>query len=160
MHQMPEHIAFDESHHKFIGTTDFPRDEIFDRLDGVSPPAAAPARPEAMTLAGDALGELLTWVWRSPTHKTTDIHGAFVKFLALSSTMRPELFDGQTYKELGEQVGCTRANISKAAVRFAEHFGGLHFRRQHNGRDNMRAARVRSYQKQKHDEPTNPNIPA
>jgi hypothetical protein len=155
MRQMPQNIAFSEHDHALVGSVEFPHDEIFDRLDGTPPPAAPPTE-----MAGDGLREILAWSWSSPSGKTTDIHGAFVKFLALSATMRPELFDGQTYKELGEQVGCTRANISKAAVRFAEHFGGLHFRRQHNGRDNMRAARVRSYQKQKHDEPTNPNIPA
>jgi hypothetical protein len=160
-HQRPEHIGFDETHHAVIGTVEFPHDEVFDRLDGTSPPESTPEHPEAMTLAADGLREVLTWAWSSPTGKTVDVRASFIKWLAISATMRPELFDSMTYKQLGERAGCTRANLSKAAIRFTERFGGLQFRRQRNasGRAGMRAARIRTYQKQKHENTSHPPTP-
>ena len=104
--------------------------------------------PSATTLASGALRELLTWVWSTPLHKTNDVHAAFVKFLAMSATIRPELFDGQTYKQLGARVGISRATISKNGVRFTRRFG-IHFRRQYNATDAMRAAALASHKRRK-----------
>jgi hypothetical protein len=80
-------------------------------------------------LLTDGLRELLTWIWLTPKLHTNDVHAAFTKFLAISATIRPELFDAQTYEELGRGVGISRAALSKAAVRFTRRFG-LKFRRQ------------------------------
>lgn len=142
MHQPDEHVGFDAYHHA-TQTVDFPMNDVVARLDGTTS-STAPL-PE---LAGDGLLSIMQWAWRGPTNRPANMHAAFVKFLALSATMRPEIFDGQTYKQLGSRVGVTRADISKAAVNFTRQFG-LHFRRQHNGISNMRAARIHSYQMQK-----------
>jgi hypothetical protein len=156
--QMPEHVAFDladPAHSAAIGTVDFPMDELFDRLDGPQRPTD-PAQPPPMALAADGLHEILFWVWRcGRTQRATPI-SAYRKFLALSATLRPELFDDMTLEQLGSEVGCTKASLSKSALQFTKHFGGLQFRRQHNGRDHMRSAMLQSHRKRKHNESRNP----
>jgi hypothetical protein len=153
-----EHVAFeptDPTHAAAIGHTDFPMDELLNRLDGPQRATADPEQPPPMTLAGDGLQEILFWVWRcGRMHRAKPI-SAYRKFLALSATLRPELFDDMTLEQLGSEVGCTKANLSKTALQFTKHFGGLHFRRQHNGQDNMRAAMLQSHRKRKHNESIN-----
>lgn len=151
MQQMPAHIGFSEDHHHLVGVSAFPYDELFDRIDGTRSPTTPP-----LELAGAGLREILGWVWRSNTRRP-NLRAAFRRFLAMSATMRPELFPGLGLRELGEAAGCTKALLSKQSIRFSEHFGGLQFRRQHNGRDNMRRAMKRSHQRRKHYENKSPN---
>ncbi len=154
--QPTEHVAFDLATHGAIQTTDFPMDAVVDRL------TVRLRRPRRQL---NSPGKSCTqyFAGRGAAAKTSaGTHvAAFRKFLALSAALRPELFDGRTLEQIGRDAGCTKANLSKAALQFTTQFG-LKFRRQHSGRDNMRRARVLSYQKQKrkHDEPTHSNAPA
>jgi hypothetical protein len=153
MRETPAHVAFDcdnAAHHAVIGTVDFPMDDLLERLDGSPPPELK--QPDLMMLAASELREVFHWVWQPEKHRRPKLQASFRRFIALSATMRPELLGNLTYRQLGELLGCTRAALCKQALLFTRQFGNLQFRRQHNGRDNMRAARIRSYQKQKHDE--------
>ena len=136
--QLPEHIAFDNDnpeHHGAIGTCDFPMDEAINRLDGTPPPVAQP-----MELAAHGLSEILHWVWQPEKRRRPQLQAACRRFIALSMTLRPELLCGLGYREVGALSGCTKAALSKLAILFSRQFGGLQFRRQHGGRDNMRKA--------------------
>lgn len=147
-HQMPEHTAFSETeHHALIGFEDFPMEDAINRLDGTPPPDAQP-----MELAADGLAEILHWIWQPEKHRRPKLQVSFRRFLSMSMTLNPSLLNGLSYRELGLMLGCTRAALSKHALLFSRQFGGLKFRRQHNGRENMRAAALLNHQKRKHNE--------
>jgi hypothetical protein len=148
MKQRIEHVAFEVEHHELVGTVDFPFEAVADAVDGGLPIIAELQQPEPMRLAGDCLHEILWWVWRNGPKGRARPSAAFRKFLAISATIRPELFDNMSMEPLGKEVGCTKANLSKAALAFTNHFG-LQFGRQHNGRQNMSAAMVRSHKSRK-----------
>jgi hypothetical protein len=138
---------------------DFPMDDVINRLDGPAPEAEFRQKPSTMATAADGLREILHWCWRSEKSQRRSPLAAFRQWLALSAVINPDLFDAKTFRQMGKEFGCTRALLSKNATAFSKRFG-LHFRRQHNGQATMRAARLRSYQKQKHDENINSNQPA
>jgi hypothetical protein len=153
------HVALDlddKEHHMAIGVTDFPMDEVMDRLDGEEP--AALDKPEPMALAADGLAEVLHWVWQPEKHRRPKLRAAFHRFVSLSATLNPDLLNRLSYRELGLMLGCTRAALSKQSILFCRQFGGLQFRRQHGGRGNMRTAAIVSHQK-RHNE-TNPEKPS
>ena len=150
MRPMIEHVGFAEEHGELVGTCEFPHDEVLDRLDGTASPDATPEH-EAMQLAGDGLRELLHWVWRKGTARASPIT-AFRRFMVLSATLRPELLDDMTLSQLGQEAGCTKANLSKAALKFTTQFG-LEFRRQRTptSRAHMRTAMLASHEKRKNE---------
>jgi hypothetical protein len=140
-----EHTAFSVEAHGHIQTIDFPMEDAINRLDGTPPPDAQP-----MALAADGLAEILHWIWQPEKHRRPNLRAAFRRFVSLSMTLNADLLNGLSYRELGLMLGCSRACLSKQALLFSQQFGGLHFRRQHNGRENMRAAAILNHQKRKH----------
>jgi hypothetical protein len=67
---------------------------------------------DSLTLAGTALGMILRWVWSS------GFATAQRRFAVVSAGLRPELLNDQSWREIGKQLGCTRAALSKSAVLF------------------------------------------
>ena len=148
------HVAFDASHHEFVGTCDPPWEQIYSDLDGQ--PEAEYQKPSKMVTAADGLGAVLHLVWRRGKGRAKPL-AAFRKFLALSASMKPELFDARTLKQIGQEYGITRATLSKYGVVFSKELG-IRFRRMHGGRINMSNAMSLSHQRRKQNE--NHNEPA
>ena len=109
--------------------------------------------PEPMELAAEGFARFMAWIWRSEsdTRRAPDMQSAFRRFVAVSATMQPGLLNGLGFRELGEQLNCTKAALSKQGREFSERFGGLQFRRQHGGIDNMRKAAFLAHRK-RHNE--------
>jgi hypothetical protein len=142
------HVAFDESHHELVGVEDFPMDDVINRLDGPAPEAEFRQKPSTMDTAADGLHEILNWAWRGGKSKRLRPRAAFRRFLALSASLDPSLFDALSFRELGIEHGCTKAVLSKHSVQFSKRFK-IKFRRSHYGAANMRAARLRQIEKAK-----------
>jgi hypothetical protein len=148
-HQMlPEHVGFSVEEHGKIQTVDPDWERIYADLDGPQPD-----KPGAMVTAAEGLHEILHWAWRKGNSQRRSPLAAFRSWLALSAVVDPTLFDTKSFRQLGQEFGCTRALLSKKAVDFSKRFG-LHFRRQHNGQANMQKAMLLSHQKRKHNEAT------
>lgn len=106
-------------------------DELRTALDNCS--------AEGIAMAADFLGALLVWLWAGHgTIKTTS-----VKLAVFTSALRPDLLGDRTYKQLGQELGVTRANLSKHASRLSD---ALQFKftraRSDKARLNMRLARL------------------
>ena len=117
------------------GVVDFPYEEV----DRGNPLAAELEKNET---AGDALHDLFLWCWSTPSFKFS-----FVRFVAISAVMRPDLLDDLSYEQLAKKLNCTKALISYNAKQFQKEFG-VHFRRSRrlDGCEKMSAAaRMRSF---------------
>jgi hypothetical protein len=127
------HVGFDESHHQYVGTTDFPFDEIDQALGFVheSPPAA---REQAAEL----FRTLATWCFSG----SKSLRASMVKFVAIAAGIRPDLLDNRSLRELASELGCTKQNLAHQAVKFSDAWGTKFARsRSKEGRQRMAAAR-------------------
>ena len=149
---MREHVAFGDEHHELIGSTEFPFEEVADRVDG-GLTATALDTPTPRELAADVLREVLAWAWLKSNGKPHNFRVAFNKFVALSSVIRPEFVGELSYRQIGERLGTTKAAVSKNALKFTQRFG-VQFPRQHNGKDNMRRAALLAHHKRKYESPS------
>jgi len=97
-------------------------------IDRGNPLALTEAPPQASRHeAAAALRELLAWCWRDGRLAKRPESG-FVKFVAMSAAVCPQLLDGFTYEQIAAKLGVTKACLSKQAVLFQDHFK-LKFRR-------------------------------
>lgn len=119
---------------------DFDYDAVELRGERGNPQLGFDEPPSAIEIASDGLSELLNWVWQTKDFKT-----AFVKFVAMSAVMRPELLDDQSYLQLAKKINCTKSLISHNVKTFEAEFG-LHFRRSRRagGCEVMSAARFKA----------------
>ena len=155
MKQGIEHVGFSIEEHGHIQTVDPDFAQIYADLDGKEPqqPAAEPEQP--LGLAGEGLREILTWIYH---HRTghQPMQTVLRRLTVITALLRPELVGNRTFREIGCELGCTRACLCKIGVAFSRQFG-VHFRRKHNGRGNMALAMTRSHQRRKQHENHNPN---
>src|ERR1022692_1150070 len=79
--------------------------------------------PDSKSLAADALRDIWAWFWEQPNFKV-----AFLKFVAVTGVMRPELLDSESYAQIGKKLNCSRSNISRLAIKFQDAHG-VHYRR-------------------------------
>ena len=139
--QPPVGTAFDPKTKSTIDTVDFDYDAVDHRQ----------VREDGIAFASNILRAVLEWAWdsRKPSRR---FKTALRRLTAMSCVMRPELVGNLGYREIGRELGCTKANLSKAGIQFAREFGDLRFRRQHKGRGNMRAAAIAAHRRQKIEE--------
>lgn len=86
-------------------------------------PLTAELECDAVTVASEGLEKLLFWIWENGNFKSS-----FIKFVAMSAAMRPELLDDQSYLDLAKKLDCTKALMSYNVCQFQKLFG-VHFRR-------------------------------
>ena len=89
----------------------------FDAVDANLLQTIAAEPDDVKELAGDLLSRVMVWVL-SPT--TT--RASLVRFAADSAGLRPDLMADKTFKQLGAELGVTRASVSKAATKFQKAF--------------------------------------
>lgn len=131
-HQIVEEgIAFVDGHVEQVVDFDY------DAIDRGNPLRAELEKSEEhFASLGDALAELLDFIWRDPRGYRREMQTVMRYFTALSAIINPSLLDDATYSQLGSELGCTRACISKLALQISDKWG-LHFRR--SKRAGMRA---------------------
>lgn len=82
----------------------------------------------------EGFGRVLLWCWtcqkQDGTVKLRSVNTARNHFAAASALIRPELFSGMTYKQVGKRLGVTRQQLSHYARKFQKDFN-IHFRRSH-----------------------------
>lgn len=98
---------------------------------------AEPEEPDPMKLASDGFSEILAFCW---SHSANEMHPAFLKFVAVTALVNPMLLHNQTYKQLAEKLGVTKAALSKVALAFQDKFK-LKFRRSRPAISRKRMAR-------------------
>lgn len=83
------------------------------------------------TVAAELLREILTFCYAYRGDKPQpDLKVAFMRFTCVTWLVRPELVGNLSLAELGPQLGCTRANLSKLIRDFGDSLGGLRNRLQ------------------------------
>lgn len=85
----------------------------------------------------ELFNRLLVWCWITPGGKTRSFRMASERFAAASATLKPFLFDGATFGEIGRMHGVGRANISRLSVEFQQEMGirlGYQSKRFNSGR--------------------------
>lgn len=103
-------------------------------------------REEAVQMATDGFCVFLAWVWLTPTGKARNPESAKLRFLAATATLRPDFFQNKSFNQLAQDIGLTRAAISKISVEFADFFK-VHFRcqRRSEARERYSEAALRSH---------------
>lgn len=141
------HLAFNSEGH-LEPTTEIDFDEIDKLLSEES------AKRDPIPDLSDAFAAILDWVWNGKSGPRSP-RGAFVRFASLSAVMNPETLNNKSYKEIGAELGVTRAMISLHAKRFEKHFG-IHFRRSRRvaGCEKMRQSRNEFYARKNSNPPS------
>lgn len=82
-------------------------------------------------VAGEIMREILTFAFAYRGDKPQpNLHTAFRRFVAITWLVRPELLGNVSLMDLGPELGCTRANLSKMIRDFGDRWGGLRNRLQ------------------------------
>jgi hypothetical protein len=100
-----------------------------------------PEEQSRSSVGAEALGMVMGEVFRGRSKRKLDYSSAFLRFLALTWVIRVDLLDGKSLMTLADEVGITRAALSKYAVQFSDLLGGYR-----NGGQKSQAARE-SYRK-------------
>lgn len=98
-------------------STHFVYPEEVDDFAEVDPAVLTGVPVKSLEQAAEVLSLILSWCW-SRGFKT-----AQRRFAALSAGLRPDLLNDRTFLEIGAELGCTKAAISKNARLFQEAFG-------------------------------------
>jgi hypothetical protein len=78
-------------------------------------------------MATEGFSIFLGWVWLLPNGKARKPESAKLRFLAATATLRPAIFENQSFNQIAKGMGLTRAALSKLSVEFADAFS-MHFR--------------------------------
>ena len=95
-----------------------------------------PEEEPISSVAAEMLGKVLVEVFRRRGKRKLDYSAAFLRFLALTWVIRADLLDGKSLMTLADEVGVTRAALSKYSVEFSDLLGGFR-----NGAQKSKAAR-------------------
>ena len=80
---------------------------------------------------GEILREILAFAFAGRAGKPQrNLHKAFRRFVAITWLVRPELLGDISLMQLGPELSCTRANLSKMIRDFGDRWGGLRNRLQ------------------------------
>lgn len=83
------------------------------------------------SIAGELLHELLAFAFAYRGGKPQpNLHVAFRRFCCIVWLTRPEFLGNKPLMDLGPELGCTRANLSKLIRDFGDSLGGLRNRLQ------------------------------
>ena len=83
------------------------------------------------SIAGELLHELLAFAFAYRGDKPQpNLHVAFRRFVCIVWLTRPEFLGNKPLMDLGPELGCTRANLSKLIRDFGDSLGGLRNRLQ------------------------------
>lgn len=83
------------------------------------------------SIAGELLHELLAFAFAYRGGKPQpNLHVAFRRFVCIVWLTRPEFLGDKPLMDLGPELGCTRANLSKLIRDFGDSLGGLRNRLQ------------------------------
>ncbi len=83
------------------------------------------------SVAGELLHEILAFCYAYRGDKPQpNLHIAFRRFVCITWLTRPEFLGNKPLMELGPELGCTRANLSKLIRDFGDSLGGLRNRLQ------------------------------
>ena len=78
------------------------------------------------SIAGELLHELLAFAFAYRGDKPQpNLHVAFRRFVCIVWLTRPEFLGNKPLMDLGPELGCTRANLSKLIRDFGDSLGGL-----------------------------------
>ena len=82
-------------------------------------------------VAAELLREILSFCYAFRGDKPQpNLRVAFMRFVAVTWLTRPELLNNVSLMQLGPELGCTRANLSKLIRDFGDRLGGLRNRLQ------------------------------
>lgn len=143
-YESPEisHVALDPDdpeHRRAVGVTDFPYEQVFNDLDEVAG-AIAETPPTPRAQAGELLRQILTWCCGA--NGTRSLRSATVRFVALTSGLRPEILRDRTGGDLARELGITKQALSAQAVKFEDAFK-IKFARCRSKEARTRMARAR-----------------
>ena len=102
----------------------------YDAVDRGNPLTAELERSDSAALASQSLLTMLQWVWGTKPAKL-ESRAAFLKFVAMSAVVRPDILQNKSYEEIADLCGCSKANIALHAKNFQREFGVV-FRRSHH----------------------------
>ena len=97
----------------------------------------------------ELMDSVFFWCWTEKTaNGFTPRHpkAAQNRFVAMTALVRPDLIEGKSYEEIGEQIGVGKAWLSALAKDFQKNFG-LKFQRSHKDGGNHAAAAKKVWQK-------------
>jgi len=88
------------------------------------------AKREKFAAMADALAWVLRYCWSQAGQQegTRTPRDAFKRFVALSMTVRPDLFGNMTFAAMARRLRLSKATLSKLSLDFSDR-AGLHFRR-------------------------------
>lgn len=95
--------------------------------------------PDAVAIAAEFLSSFLVWAWG----KKRKPKAALTRLVVFTASVRPDLMDGKTFKELGKEIGLSRAALSKQSLELSDALA-IKFTRSRDakGRHNMKLARL------------------
>ena len=76
----------------------------------------------------DSLAWVLRYCWTGQANRMRDARAAFRRFVAISMTVRPDLFPDVSYEKMARQLRLTKGGLSYLSLDFSDK-AGLHFRR-------------------------------
>jgi len=108
---------------------DLPHPEVFD--------GAKAAKLDKIADIAASLAWVLRYCWTGPGQRTRQPKAAFRRFVAVSMTVRPDLFDDgeMSFAAMAKHLRLTKAALSYLSLDFSDK-AGLHFRR--NRRQSIR----------------------
>ncbi len=107
----------------------------YDAIDGIAP------TDELTSRAAEAFAAIVKYCWEG-TSPNGDMKAAFWRFVVISRAIQPQIFNGCSYPELADRMGCTKQHVSKILKRFAEEFGAHLRGRSDTACANMSTARL------------------
>jgi len=78
----------------------------------------------------ELFNSILFWVWQKDGESIRQPRIAFIRFVVACALIKPELLGDYSYHELGNRIGCTKANLSLLAKDFENEFH-MRFSRSH-----------------------------
>lgn len=125
---------------RFVNEVEFTGQNLensIDLADHRHPMAHLEPEEEPQASGGaEMLGKVMVEVFRGRGRSKLDYAAAFNRFIALVWVIRPDLLDGKSLMILADEVGITRAALSKNATAFSDLLGGYR-----NGAQKSQAAR-------------------
>ena len=103
-------------------------------------PEAPTVRDIARQDAAHAVNRILDWCWSNGV-RPLSLQTAFRKFCAASAVLNPNWIGGKSYLEIAKELKCSKALISRHAVKFSDQFG-MKFRRSRPLESRQRMARA------------------
>ena len=118
-------------------------------IEGYVPPEDY-ERLDKIKAMSEMFDDVLFWCWNikgeGGTFKLRNFESAKNHFIVMTALIKPEVFEGMSYEQIGKKISVTKQRISKIAESFEKEFG-IKFRRSHKEKNNHASAARKSWNK-------------